>query len=127
MSDESTKGTGAGANDANTADNAAESSGTSNDPLRPVGKRQVAGQASTTRAMSTSRAPEAVEVRRNPFVAIGDWFGNVVNEMRKVIWPTGREMVNYSVVVIVFLILLTTLVAGVDFLTGLGITAMFDI
>ena len=47
--------------------------------------------------------------------------------MRKVIWPTGREMVTYSLVVLVFLILMTALVAGVDYVTGLGVRWVFGV
>jgi len=45
----------------------------------------------------------------------------VVSEMRKVIWPTARQMLNYTIIVFAFLILLTGLVAGVDFLAGIGV------
>ena len=35
-------------------------------------------------------------------------------ELRKVIWPTKSEVVNYSLVVLVFLVVFTTMVAIVD-------------
>ena len=41
--------------------------------------------------------------------------------MKRVIWPTGRQMVNYTAIVLAFLIVLTAIVAGVDFLAGLGV------
>ena len=34
--------------------------------------------------------------------------------MRKVVWPTGSQMVNYTLIVFGFLIVLTALVWGVD-------------
>ncbi|HIW96385.1 MAG TPA: preprotein translocase subunit SecE [Candidatus Corynebacterium gallistercoris] len=103
MSDESPKTTNAGA---------AGDGGS----LRPSGKRQAAGQATTSRAMATSttRAPEVVNTRRNPFTAILDYFRGVFSELGKVIWPTGKEMVNYTLIVLAFLIVLITLIAGVD-------------
>ncbi|WP_282940565.1 preprotein translocase subunit SecE [Corynebacterium auriscanis] len=93
--------------------------------LRPTGKRQKAGQATTARANSSSRAPEVVKTRKNPFSAIVDFFRGVVREMSKVIWPTGKEMVTYTIVVLVFLVLLTALVGGVDYLTSLLMGAIF--
>jgi len=44
-----------------------------------------------------------------------------VQEMRKVIWPTARQMVVYTSIVFAFLIITTALVAGVDFLAGMGV------
>lgn len=89
--------------------------------LRPTGKRQRAGQAAPAKAASASsvtKAPEVVKTRRNPFTAIIDYLRGVVSEMAKVIWPTGREMVTYTIVVIIFLVIITALVAGVDFGVG---------
>ena len=40
--------------------------------------------------------------------------GEVVSEMRKVVWPTGQQMLNYTLIVFGFLIVLTALVWGVD-------------
>lgn len=38
----------------------------------------------------------------------------VVAEMRKVIWPTRRELLTYTAVVVVFVGAIITFVAGVD-------------
>ena len=93
MSDESTKSPAAGT----PGDGGA---------LRPSGKRQVAGQATTAAATSRSKAPEVT--------AIFDFFRGVFSEIGKVIWPTGREMVNYTLIVLAFLIFMIALIAGVD-------------
>jgi preprotein translocase subunit SecE len=37
-----------------------------------------------------------------------------VSEMRKVLWPSRSELVTYSIVVIVFVVIMTALVAGLD-------------
>ncbi|MDK6301817.1 preprotein translocase subunit SecE [Corynebacterium sp. UMB9976] len=114
MSEDSNRAGGSGAN-------------ASGGSMRPSGKRQVAGQATTARATSASTTPEVVETRSNPFTAIADYIRGVISEMRKVIWPTGREMVTYSIVVLVFLVLMTALVAGVDYVTGLGVRWVFGV
>ncbi|QXC60239.1 preprotein translocase subunit SecE [Aquihabitans sp. G128] len=36
-------------------------------------------------------------------------------ELRKVAWPTRRETMNLSVIVLIFLVLMTALIAGFDF------------
>lgn len=41
--------------------------------------------------------------------------------MRKVIWPTGRQMVNYTLIVFAFLIILTAIVWSVDWVARWGI------
>jgi preprotein translocase subunit SecE len=38
-----------------------------------------------------------------------------VSEMRKVLWPSRTELVTYSIVVIVFVVIMVAIVAGMDF------------
>ncbi|MFN2604584.1 MAG: preprotein translocase subunit SecE [Gemmatimonadaceae bacterium] len=38
-----------------------------------------------------------------------------VSEMRKVLWPSRNELVTYSIVVIIFVVIMTAIVAGLDF------------
>jgi len=35
--------------------------------------------------------------------------------MRKVLWPSRTELVTYSIVVIVFVVIMVAIVAGLDF------------
>ncbi len=37
-----------------------------------------------------------------------------VSEMRKVLWPSRSELVTYSIVVIVFVVIMIAIVAGLD-------------
>jgi preprotein translocase subunit SecE len=37
-----------------------------------------------------------------------------VSELRKVLWPSRNELVTYSIVVIIFMVILTAIVAGLD-------------
>jgi preprotein translocase subunit SecE len=37
-----------------------------------------------------------------------------VSEMRKVLWPSRSELVTYAAVVIVFVVIMTAIVAGLD-------------
>ncbi|MCS5478434.1 preprotein translocase subunit SecE [Corynebacterium sp. YIM 101645] len=90
---------------------------------RPTGKRQMAGVGTTT----TSSSYEAKRVARTgpedekPGGGVASFLPEVVSEMRKVIWPTARQMVVYTLVVFAFLIVVTALVSGVDFVAGLGV------
>lgn len=87
---------------------------------RPTGKRQLAG-VSTTSTSSYQAKHAPVEPEEKAPNRVISFIPQVVDEMKKVIWPTARQMVTYTIIVFTFLILLTALVAGVDFLAGLGV------
>nr|WP_281378456.1 preprotein translocase subunit SecE [Gordonia humi] len=87
--------------------------------MRPSGKRSARGRrtegAAGTAVATKSRTAEAgASTARNPFVRIWTFLKQVVSEMRKVVWPTRSEMVNYSIAVLAFLVLVTAIIAGLD-------------
>jgi len=43
------------------------------------------------------------------------FFREIVAELRKVIWPTRKELLTYTAVVVVFVTIMLTLVAGLDY------------
>ncbi|MEZ2189808.1 preprotein translocase subunit SecE [Corynebacterium sp. CCM 9204] len=95
---------------------------------RPAGKRQIAGVSTTgSDAYAAKRAKDSTSTagdkddKAGLGSRIGTFLPEVVQEMRKVIWPTTKQMVIYTVIVLIFLITLTALVSGVDFLAGLGV------
>ncbi len=53
------------------------------------------------------------------------FYRQVVAELGKVIWPTQRELVTYTTVVIVFVASLTLIVAILDYLFGKAVLAVF--
>ena len=78
----------------------------------------------TTRAASStsSRTRTSTKARRpkdqrtgNPFVFLARFFREVVGEMRKVLWPTRRELIIYTIAVIIFVTILISIVGGLDF------------
>lgn len=48
-------------------------------------------------------------------------------ELRKVIWPTREELINYSVVVLIFLVIFTAFIAVVDWGFGRSILWLFGL
>ena len=63
-----------------------------------------------------SRSKAKAETRRvGMFGRIGRFFREVVAELRKVIWPTRKELLTYTAVVVVFVAVIMTIVAGLDF------------
>jgi preprotein translocase subunit SecE len=66
------------------------------------------------------------EVRRTGiFGRIGGFFREIVSELRKVIWPTRKELLTYTGVVIVFVTIMTAIVALLDYGFGKGLLFLF--
>ena len=59
-----------------------------------------------------SKAP--ARTRGGLIARLSRFLREVVAELRKVIWPTRKELVTYTVVVIVFVSVMTALVTGLD-------------
>ena len=63
---------------------------------------------------STAVATRPGGRRRFGFGRIGRFIREVVAELRKVIWPTRKELVTYSVVVVFFVAVMMAIIAGFD-------------
>jgi preprotein translocase subunit SecE len=102
-------------------------------PTRPTGKRSRRGavdaeseavdletgtKASPTKngaGTATKTAKKAADrPSRNPFKFVWTYLLQVVAELRKVIWPNRKQMVNYTAVVLVFLAFMVALIGLVD-------------
>ncbi|BFU47102.1 preprotein translocase subunit SecE [Krasilnikovia sp. MM14-A1004] len=65
---------------------------------------------------ASAESPKAKkEGRVGIFGRIGGFFREVVSELRKVIWPTRKELLTYTGVVIAFVAIMTAIVAVLDF------------
>ncbi|MDQ6895505.1 MAG: preprotein translocase subunit SecE [Actinomycetota bacterium] len=49
------------------------------------------------------------------FQSLGLFVSQILDELRKVVRPTGKELLNYTVVVIVFVLVIMGIVAALDF------------
>ena len=103
-------------------------------PTRPTGKRsrrgavdeddsQAVDLATGTKAAPTKNGAgtatktakkSADRPLRNPFTFVWTFLKQVVAELRKVIWPNRKQMVNYTAVVLVFLAFMVALIGLVD-------------
>ena len=59
------------------------------------------------------------------FGRIALFIRQVVAELRKVIWPTRKELVTYTVVVIVFVAAMAAIVAALDYVFTRGVLFVF--
>ena len=55
---------------------------------------------------------------RNPIAFVWNYLKQVVAELRKVIWPNRKQMISYTMVVLVFLAFMVALIGGVDLGVG---------
>ena len=58
---------------------------------------------------------------RDARVGPAQFVREVRGELRKVAWPTRAEVVKYSIVVLVAVVLLTALIFGLDYVFGEGV------
>ena len=56
--------------------------------------------------------------RRNPFSRVALFIRQVIGELKKVVTPTRKELVSFTVVVLVFVIIMMALVWGLDQIFG---------
>ncbi len=107
-------------------------------PTRPSGKRsrRVASGEDVSSAVDLETGTEASPTKngsgtakktakkrgdgssRNPFIFVWNYLKQVVAELRKVIWPNRKQMVSYTIVVLVFLAFMVALIGGVDLGVG---------
>ena len=57
--------------------------------------------------------------------SIGVFYKQVVAELRKVIWPTRRELLTYTSVVLVFVVFMVAIVSLFDFVFSQGVLRVF--
>ena len=69
----------------------------------------------------TDAKPEERKRRTGPVI----FTKQVVDELRKVRWPTRRELVTYTIVVMVFVVMVLAYVSLLDFAFGEAITWLY--
>jgi preprotein translocase subunit SecE len=72
------------------------------------------------------RAPQAPKPKEQRTTA-RQFVKEVRAELRKVVWPTRSETINYSLIVLVTLIFFTTLIFAIDWVFSEFVLRLFDI
>jgi preprotein translocase subunit SecE len=92
----------------------------------PVGRGGTTTR-SRARAESAEGRPKARrETERVGLISrIGRFIREVVAELRKVIWPTRKELLTYTAVVVVFLAVMLAIVAGLDYAFAQAVLFVF--
>jgi preprotein translocase subunit SecE len=83
--------------------------------------------AETATGLGTPDRPERSGTGRRPgrLRRAITFYKQVVAELRKVIWPTRRELLTYTSVVLVFVVFMVAIVSLYDFAFSQGVLAVF--
>jgi preprotein translocase subunit SecE len=73
----------------------------------------------------SSGSRDVTHAKRGPLSRLALFIRQVIVELRKVIWPTRKELIAYTVVVIVFVSIMAAIVAGFDYVFTQGVLAIF--
>ena len=63
--------------------------------------------------------------RRNPFARVALFLRQVMAELRKVVTPTRKELTSFTIVVLVFVVIMMAIVYGLDQLFGWLVVLVF--
>jgi preprotein translocase subunit SecE len=114
--------------------------GSDDDDARPVtaaGRRRRAGAdgdedgdgrrpgAAAKGAATPTRDRAQAAPQGSPIARLQRFLREVVAELRKVHWPTRRQLVVYTFVVLVFVAFMVSLVAAFDWVFAKGVFALF--
>lgn len=72
-----------------------------------------------------AKAREDRSAKRGPFARIALFLRQVIDELKKVVTPTRRELLSFTGVVLVFVIIMMAIVSGFDFGFGWVVSFIF--
>ena len=71
-------------------------------------------------------APQAPRPSKDERTGPVQFLREVRGELRKVAWPTRSEVINYSIIVLVTVVVLTAYIATLDFVFGEAVFKLFE-
>ncbi|WP_028661911.1 preprotein translocase subunit SecE [Saccharomonospora saliphila] len=115
------EGTGTG------SDSGAKSTGDAESTRRPAPKGKASEKVDKPEGKNrpTPKRDRPRTKQGSLFSRLGRFIREVWAELRKVIWPTRKQMVTYTTVVLFFLVFMVALVSGLDFVFLEGIEVVF--
>jgi len=72
-----------------------------------------------------AKAREDRAGKRGPFARLALFLRQVIDELKKVVTPTRKELLSYTGVVLVFVIIMMAIVSGFDFGFGWIVSFVF--
>jgi preprotein translocase subunit SecE len=72
-----------------------------------------------------AKAREDRAAKRGPFARIALFLRQVIDELKKVVTPTRKELLSFTGVVLVFVVIMMAIVSGFDFGFGWVVSFVF--
>jgi preprotein translocase subunit SecE len=72
-----------------------------------------------------ANAKKESAARRNPFARIALFIRQVFGELKKVVTPTRKELISFTSVVLVFVVIMMAIVSGLDYGFGWLVNLVF--
>lgn len=86
----------------------------------------VAGRPNAPRKKTTATPRQKQRVAEEPKrTGPVEFVGQSVDELKKVVWPTGQQVRGYFVVVLVFVLFIIAIVSVLDLAFGVAVTSLF--
>ena len=99
----------------------------SDDPIDPIDPVEpTSAPAEPTSATESSAAAAPVARKRKQRTSPRQFLREVRSELRKVAWPARKELLSYSVVVLVSVSIITLYITGLDQVFGTLILRIFS-
>ena len=84
----------------------------------------MAEKKSTAPAKATTTAVKKEETKPGFFKRIGKWFREMKSELKKVIWPTGKQLVNNTLIALGMMVATAIVIWGFDYVAQLLVKAL---
>jgi preprotein translocase subunit SecE len=94
-----------------------------NRQMKRMQRRQERSENERTQAVASARRAQQQEKKKR--TSARQFLKEVRQELRKVNWPTRPELIAYTIVVLVSVIVLTSLVFGLDYVFSRVILRLF--
>jgi preprotein translocase subunit SecE len=91
--------------------------------MKRMQRRQERTQNERAQAVTSARRAQQQEKRKR--TPARQFLKEVRQELKKVNWPTRQELIAYTIVVLVSVVVLTSLVFGLDYVFSKAIFQMF--
>lgn len=78
-------------------------------------------------AETSSKKPGFFTKVKNWFKGIGKYFRDTKSELKKVVWPSKKQVINNTIVVIVVVLIAAVFILLLDMLFGSGMSLILDL
>ena len=78
-------------------------------------------------AETSSKKPGFFTKVKNWFKGIGTYFRDTRSELKKVVWPSKKQVINNTIVVIVVVLIASVFILLLDMLFGSGMSLILDL